>query len=85
MSTDILFDVGLTRHNNVGGDCMIDYGPMWEYMKVHGISQYYLLKHDIDSKTIYKLKRNENITMLTLEKLCRVMNCSPNDIVKFTD
>lgn len=58
---------------------------MWDYMKLHGISQYYLLKHDIDSKTIFKLKRNENITLLTLEKLCRAMNCTPNDIVKFKD
>lgn len=62
---------------------MIDYTPMWEYMKSHGISQYYLLKHEIDSKTIYNLKKNENITLLTLEKLCRAMNCTPNDIVRF--
>lgn len=64
---------------------MIDYKPMWEYMDAHGISQYYLLKHGIDNKTIYNLKRNENITLLTLEKLCKAMKCTPNDIVKFTD
>lgn len=64
---------------------MVDYSPMWEYMSSHGISQYYLLKHGIDNKTIYNLKRSENITMLTLEKLCRAMNCTPNDIVKFID
>lgn len=64
---------------------MIDYSPMWEYMRTHNISQYYLLKHDIDNKTIYNLKRNENITMLTLEKLCKAMNCEPNDIVRFID
>ncbi len=64
---------------------MLDYSPMWEYMKTHNYSQYYLLKHDIDSKTIFKLRRNENITLLTLEKLCRAMNCTPNDIVKFVD
>lgn len=64
---------------------MINYSPMWEYMDSHNISQYYLMKHDIDSKTIFKMKRNENITMITLEKLCRAMNCTPNDIVKFTD
>ena len=64
---------------------MIDYSPMWEYMRTHNISQYYLLKHDIDNKTIYNLKRNENITMLTLEKLCKAMNCEPNDIVRFIE
>ncbi len=64
---------------------MIDYSPMWEYMDIHGISQYYLLKCGIDNKTIYNLKRNENITLLTLEKLCKAMNCTPNDIVRFID
>lgn len=64
---------------------MIDYRPMWDYMAAHGISQYFLLKHGIDNKTIYNLKRNENITLLTLEKLCKAMNCTPNDIVTFTD
>lgn len=70
---------------NKGDSEMIDYSPMWEYMRTHKISQYYLLKHDIDNKTIYNLKRNENITMLTLEKLCKAMDCEPNDIVKFVN
>lgn len=68
-----------------GGDRMIDYSPMWETMKNRSISQYYLLKHGIDNKTLYNIKKNENITMLTLEKLCRAINCTPNDIVKFKD
>lgn len=63
---------------------MTDYSPMWEYMENNGISQYYLLKNGIDTKTIYNLKRNRNITILTLEKLCKIMNCTPNDIVKFS-
>ena len=64
---------------------MIDYTPMWEYMSANGISQYYLIKHGIDNKTIYNLKKNENITLLTLEKLCQAMNCTPNDIVRFIE
>ncbi len=64
---------------------MIDYSPMWEYMAAHSISQYYLLKHGIDNKTLYNIKRNENITVLTLEKLCKALNCTPNDIIRFRD
>lgn len=64
---------------------MIDYSPMWAYMDSHNISQYYLIKHGIDNKTIYNMKRNENITMLTLEKLCKIMSCTPNDIIRFID
>ncbi|MEY8320707.1 helix-turn-helix transcriptional regulator [Lachnospiraceae bacterium 46-61] len=55
-------------------------------MKEKGISQYYLLKKvGIDSKTLANIKKNGNITLLTLEKLCRGMQCTPNDIVKFID
>ncbi len=65
---------------------MIDFSPMWELMKEKGISQYYLLKKvGIDSKTLASIKKNGNITLLTLEKLCRGMQCTPNDIVRFID
>lgn len=64
---------------------MIDYSPMWEYMSSHKISQYHLIKNGIDTKTLYNLKRNKNITLLTLEKLCKIIHCTPNDIVAFTD
>lgn len=86
MNIYILLKFIVIRHNNIKEvKRMVDYGPMWKFMDSHGISQYYLTKHDIDSKTIFNLKRNENITMITLEKLCRAMNCTPNDIVQFID
>ena len=62
---------------------MIDYGPLWETMKNKGVSQYYLLNHGIDNKTLDSLKKNKNITMLTLEKLCAIIGCTPNEIVEF--
>lgn len=65
---------------------MIDFSPMWKLMKEKRISQYYLLKKvGIDNKTLYSIKKNGNITLLTLEKLCRAMQCTPNDIVRFID
>jgi len=54
-------------------------------MEKKQISQYYLIKHGIDNKTIYKLKRNCHISTLTMEKLCKAIGCQPNDIVKFID
>lgn len=62
---------------------MIDYGPLWETMKDRGVTQYYLLTHGIDNKTLDSLKKNRNITLLTLEKLCTIIGCTPNDIVEF--
>ena len=64
---------------------MIDYTPLWETMRKKSISQYALLKQGIDNKTLDSLKKGKNITLLTLEKLCRILECTPNEIVKFID
>ena len=63
---------------------MFDYSPLWETMQNRGVSQYQLLKAGIDNKTLDSLKKNKNITMVTLEKLCRLVGCSPNDVVRIT-
>ncbi|MBQ9927208.1 MAG: helix-turn-helix domain-containing protein [Lachnospiraceae bacterium] len=62
---------------------MISYEPLWQTMKNKEISQYYLLQNGIDNKTLDSLKKSKNITLLTVEKLCNILDCTPNDIVKF--
>ena len=65
---------------------MIDYTPLWQTMKEQNITQYRLLKDGVvDNKTLDGLKHNKNITLLTLERLCRYLHCTPNDIVRFTE
>jgi putative transcriptional regulator len=54
-------------------------------MKEKNISQYRLLKSGIDNKTLDTLKKNQNITLLTLEKLCSILDCTPNDVVAFPE
>ena len=63
---------------------MIDYSPLWRTMDDKQITQYYLLQNGIDNKTLDSLKKNKKITLLTLEKLCNLIDCTPNDIVLFT-
>ena len=62
---------------------IFDYSPLWETMKRKEISQYKLLKGGIDNKTLDSLKKGKNITMVTVEKLCKIIDCTPNDIIKF--
>jgi DNA-binding Xre family transcriptional regulator len=62
---------------------MLDYSPLWATMEKKGISQYRLLKSGIDNKTLDALKKGNNITLLTLEKLCTILDCTPNDVVRF--
>lgn len=62
---------------------MLDYSPMWETMRRKEISQYSLLKAGIDNKTLDSIKKGNNITLLTLEKICTILDCTPNDVVRF--
>ena len=62
---------------------IFNYDPLWETMKRNNVTQYQLLKGGIDNRTLDSLKKNKNITMITLEKLCRIVGCTPNDIVSF--
>lgn len=62
---------------------MIDYSPLWVTMKDRGISQYDLINKGIDKRTMDQLRNNRNITALTMEKICIILNCTPNDILQF--
>lgn len=62
---------------------MISYRPLWETMQRKHISQYYLLKSGIDNKTLDSLKKGKNITLLTLEKICNILKCTPNEVIEF--
>ena len=54
-------------------------------MQKKNITQYQLLKSGIDNKTLDSLKKNKNITLLTVEKLYKILDCQPNDIVQFNE
>lgn len=54
-------------------------------MEKREMTQYQLLKSGIDNKTLDTLKKNKNVTLVTLEKLCKILECTPNDIVRFTE
>lgn len=63
---------------------MINYEPLWDTMRKKGISTYTMInKYGIPASTIHSLRHNGNINMLTLEKLCNALDCSPDFIVKF--
>ena len=66
------------------GEIMVSYEPLWATMKRKNITTYTLIaKHDINPRTINNLRHNKSITMYTLERLCEILECEPNDIVKF--
>ena len=63
---------------------MIVFDKLWKTMQLKGISTYVLReKCGIDSKTIRRLKANENIETKTLDKLCDALNCKIEDIIEY--
>ncbi len=63
---------------------MIIFDKLWITMETKGFSTYKLReKCGIDSKTIRRLKANENIETKTLDKICTALNCRIEDIAEF--
>ena len=63
---------------------MIVFDRLWITMKEKGFSTYTLReKCGIDSKTVRRLKANENIETKTLDKLCVALECKIEDIAEF--
>lgn len=63
---------------------MIVFTKLWETMAKKGVSTYTLReKCGIDSKTVRRLKANENIETKTLDKLCAALNCRLEDIAEY--
>lgn len=65
---------------------MVDYSPLWATMERKQITTYTLItRYGINARTIFNLKHNKGITVYTLEKLCRILQCTPNDVLTFTE
>lgn len=61
---------------------MIKFTPFWNTLKNSNESTYTLIKnHKFSSSTIDKLRHNKNISTLTINDLCRILNCKVEDIL----
>ena len=79
----LLFVYNVFSKDRKAVETVLDYSPLWETMQRKNISQYSLLKAGIDNKTLDSLKKGNNITLLTLEKICNILDCTPNEVVRF--
>lgn len=63
---------------------MIVFERLWNVMREKGVSTYQLRERcGIDSKTIRRLKANDNIETKTLNKLCVAPECRLEDIAEY--
>ena len=63
---------------------MIKFDKLWETMERKNISTYRLREFcGIDSKTIRRLRANDNIEIKTLDRLCAALDCRLEDIAEY--
>lgn len=63
---------------------MIRFDRLWKTMEEKNVSTYQLREQcGIDSKTIRRLKANENMETKTLNKLCAALDCKLDDIAEY--
>ena len=69
---------------SIGGEVVIIFDKLWDVMKEKGVSTYQLReKCGIDSKTVRRLRANDNMETKTLNKLCAVLDCRLEDIAEY--
>lgn len=63
---------------------MIDYSPFWETLDNSKENWYTLTtKYNLSSSTLYRLKHGQDISMKTINDLCRILNCNIQDIARY--
>ncbi len=63
---------------------MIVFDRLWKAMEEKGISTYRLREEcGIDSKTVRRLRANDNMETKTLNKLCEFLGCRIEDIMEY--
>lgn len=63
---------------------MIDYSPFWKTLE-NSEENWYTLnrKHHISHSTLSRLKNNKDISMRTINDLCRILQCNIQDIAAY--
>ena len=63
---------------------MIDYSRFWKTLEQSDENWYTLTKnHKISHSTLSRLKHNQDISMKTINDLCRILNCRIEDLAEY--
>lgn len=73
------------KRKDVIGDKMISYKRLWDKLNKESISQYHLKAEGISNSTLTRLKKNEYVSTETIDKLCRILQCSVEEIMEYQE
>lgn len=63
---------------------LVNYDPLWGLLKSRKIKKNEFRKlSKLSSSTYTKLVNNKNVTIITIGKICNLLNCNVEDVVKF--
>ena len=63
---------------------MITYEPFWNTLKEKNISTYALINtYGFSSAKPQSIRHNGNISTVTLDDLCKILNCGVEEILKY--
>lgn len=62
---------------------MISFAPLWKTLDKKKISQYQLINiYGVSTGTLDALRKNKSVTLNTIQDLCRILNCTIDDVVE---
>lgn len=63
---------------------MISYKPFYDTINKKGITTYKLIKdYNISRSLINRLKHNKPLTTVTIDDLCKILDCKVEDILVY--
>lgn len=70
-------------HNNVQSRRLklIYYNKLFELLEEKGLNKHYLRKNGIHATTVDKLINNADVKMSTIDSICNLLKCKPQDIL----
>ncbi len=65
---------------------MISYAPLYETLKRKNLSTYKLIKdYNISRGLLDRLRHNKPISTVTLNDLCRILDCKVQDVMVYIE
>lgn len=63
---------------------MICYDKLFALMKTKGLTTYRIRKENIISQSaLTALNKGNNVTLETIDRLCRALDCQPGDLLEY--
>ena len=65
---------------------VISYAPFWKTLRLKKESTYTLIvKHNISSATIDRMKKGGGITTAKINDLCKILHCRVEDMIEYVE